>query len=116
MARPSKRNIKAAHREFDAAVRHLLEWTTVGFLYQPPDDSPSQVEHLYEIMAAEGYLAESQGRYSVTAKGRQHLIHLQRNPITRWCTTNYQWLTATLIATASVLTAITGLIIISTGQ
>lgn len=115
MAQPSKRSIKAAHREFDATVRHLLEWTTVGFLYQPPDDSPSQVEHLYEIMAAEGYLAESQGRYAITAKGRQRLIHLQRNPITRWSTANYQWLTATLIATASVLAAITGLFIL-TGQ
>lgn len=114
MARPTRRNIKTAQRDFDAAIRLLLEWTTVGFLYRPPPAADDEVDQLYEIMVAEGYLAESRGRYAVTAKGRQRLIYLRRSSLSRWASDNYQWLTTTLIATASVVTAIIALVLVAT--
>ena len=55
--RPPKRMIREADKAFDADVRHLLEWTTVGFKYQLPttvgsnyEDADQYDTRLYEFM------------------------------------------------------------------
>lgn len=116
--RPPKRMIKEADKAFDADVRHLLEWTTVGFKYQLPttvgsnhEDADQYDTRLYEFMVAESYLVQIDTSYMVTASGRQHRNCLRRNPLTRWLSSNYQWLTAISIAIASVLVAVASLVI-----
>ena len=69
------------------------------------------VTHLYEFMAVESYLVKVQDAYMVTASGRQYRAHLQRSTLKRWFISNYQWMTVTVIAVASVIAAITSIIV-----
>ena len=113
-----KRALKEADQAFDAEIRHLLESATAGFPYGLPtttEGEPDQTEQnatqLYEFMVAESYLVKVQGAYMVTASGRQYRVHLQRSTPKRWFDSNYQWLIVTVIAAASVIAAITSIIV-----
>ena len=119
---PPKRIIKEADKAFDADIRHLLEWATVGFKYEMPttldsnpEDTDQYATRLYEFMVAESYLVQMNEGYMVTASGRKYRKHLQRNFVTRWWHSNYQWLIVTAVAIASLITAVASVVIAANG-
>ena len=104
--------LNESDKAFDAEIRHLLEWTTVGFKYEmpnsldsDPEDTDQYATRLYEFMVAESYLVQVNEGYMVTASGRKYRNHLQRNFVTLWWHLNYQWLVLTAITIASLIIA-----------
>ena len=108
--RPTKREIKKRVRDYEEMEIHILESCSPGYAYEVTRDDGGPPA-IFDIMTAEGYLIEVGVKYAITARGRRRLTYLHRGRLARWLAANYQWIVTTLIATASVFTALTGVII-----
>ena len=90
---------------------HILQRCAPGLAYGPPQED-EQAVLIFRAMCAEGYLIELEpGRYTITGKGRQYRDRLQRPAWRQWLLDNAQYVVPTIVAAASVITAICAVIL-----
>ena len=106
-----RRTIRAEDKRYRETQLHILRNCVPGVAYGPPPED-EQADLTFRAMSSEGYLIElAPGRYVITAKGRDYRDRLQRPAWRQWLLDNVQWIVPTIVAVASVITAICAVII-----
>lgn len=98
-------------RRYKALQLYVLQQCTPGEMNSPPPED-EQTNLQLRVMVVEGYLIEVEPkRYVITAKGREYRDRLQRPAWRQWLLDNAQWVIPTMVAIASVITAICAVIV-----
>ncbi len=106
-----RRTRKERDRRYKTLQLNLLQQCTPGTISRPPPGD-EQITLQMRVMAAEGYLFQVETeRYVITAKGLDYRNRLQRPAWRNWLLDNAQWIVPTIVAVASVITAICAVII-----
>lgn len=106
-----RRTRKERDRRYKTLHLNLLQQCTPGAINRPPPGD-EQITLQMRVMAAEGYLlAVEPERYVITEKGLDYRDRLQRPAWRQWLLDNTHWVVPTIVAVASVITAICAVII-----
>ena len=105
------RSVKATDREYRDAQLYILTQSVPGKIDGPAPDNVRTIV-LFRVMCGEGYFTEVEpNRYAITEKGLDYRNRLQRPAWRNWLLDNTHWAVPTMVAIASVITAICAVII-----